>query len=228
MTASDKRRGSVAGRPVARPIAPVSGSGDRRDHAASRRTSDTEHPGRVPEHGRVGRRQLVALSEQLSERDQAILETVHRLRLVRGDQLQRLHFHTIATSTGAARVARRSLQRLVEHGLLTRTERRIGGTTSGSSGHTYLLTPAGRRMVALAHGEGRVSDRGAHEPGVRFHRHTLAITELYVHSVEADRANRIELVRFDGEPGSWRATAAAGVLKPDAFVIIATGEFEQL
>lgn len=41
---------------------------------------------------------------------------------------------------------------------------------------------------------------GPYQPGLAFHRHTLAITELYVQLVEADRAGTVELVRFDPEP----------------------------
>ena len=231
MTTSENAGASVGGSPVGRPFASPSDSGDRRTGAASGRKGDMEHlgvHGGVGGSGRLGRRQLVALSDQLSARDRAILGTVERFRLVRGDQLQRLHFNTITTSTGAARVARRSLQRLVESGLLARTERRVGGTGSGSTAHSYVLTAAGRRMVALARGDGAVSDRGLHEPGLRFHQHTLAITELHVRLVEAAWVGPLEVVAFVPEPGSWRQTAPGGVLKPDAFVIVATGEFEQL
>ena len=48
------------------------------------------------------------------------------------------------------RVCRRVLQRLVELGLLARTERRVGGVRAGSGSHTYLLTAAGRRVTLSA------------------------------------------------------------------------------
>jgi hypothetical protein len=47
---------------------------------------------------------------------------------------------------------------------------------------------------------------------------------------EAQRAGRVELLAFDAEPACWRRYTrlggVAGVLKPDAFVRLGLGEFE--
>ncbi len=47
---------------------------------------------------------------------------------------------------------------------------------------------------------------------------------------EAERAGRVELLAFDAEPACWRPYTrlggAAGVLKPDAFVRLGVGEYE--
>lgn len=225
MTPTNHRGGPV-GRPLDPPSIPSKPS-VRPDEAG---LGDVEHlqqpvaAAGVP--ARVGRHQLARLAEQLSDRDLQVLRTVHLFRLARGDQLQRLHFHTIATTVGASRVSRRALQRLVEHGLLARLERRVGGHTAGSTSHTYTLTGPGKRLLAQTGAP--VSDRGLHQPGVAFHRHTLAITELHVQLTQADRAGQLELVAFDPEPCSWRSSSGGRVVKPDAFVITATGEFEHI
>jgi hypothetical protein len=216
--------------PVADPIASLSSDPIPRLDAASARLGDVKHlhhpAGGVGVKRRLGARKLHELAERLGERDRTILETVGRFRLIRGDQLQRLYFHELATAQARARVSLRTLQRLIDLGLLTRTARRIGGAGAGSGTHTYLLTPSGRRVVAHLKGAGPVSDRGVHEPGLRFHAHTIAISELYVRTVEADRAGDLELLAFDPEPQSWRAAGRAGSVKPDAYVVVALGPFE--
>jgi hypothetical protein len=61
-----------------------------------------------------------------------------------------------------------------------------------------------------------------------FFDHVLAVSELYVRSKEAERADELELLQFDAEPACWRywtdASGARLVLKPDAFVVTAIGE----
>ena len=122
------------------------------------------------------------------------------------------------------------LARLVEQRVLDRLERRQGGAGGGSSAWVYALGPAGVRMVAYWAGEGLPRSRGAHEPGAAWTAHTLAVSELYVRLREAERAGRVELLAFDAEPACWRRYTrlggAAGVLKPDAYVRLGIGEYE--
>jgi hypothetical protein len=173
---------------------------------------------------------VVQLAAQLNGREQEALEAVERFRLVRGDQLRRLFFHDISSVAGGARLCRRSLARLVDAGLLARLERRVGGTRAGSSGHVYAITAAGRRVNAYRLGTGKPNNRGVHEPGQPFVAHTLAIVDLYVALVEADRAGTLELLAFETEPGCWRSFNAvlgtAQTLKPDAYVRVAVGDYE--
>ncbi len=178
----------------------------------------------------LGKQQLLALADRLSERDLEIIRTVDRFRLLQGEQLRSLYFHEISTPGGSARICRRALARLVDQRLLHRLSRRIGGVRAGSTGHIYTLTPAARRLLAYRNGHGLPSDRGVHEPGEGFVQHTLAIAELHVTLAEAERIGRLRLARFDPEPDCWRVHASAfttsAVLKPDAYVELAAGEYE--
>jgi hypothetical protein len=177
----------------------------------------------------LSKQQLLAAAERLSERDLNLIRTVDRFRLLQAEQLRRLYFHEISSTPGSARIARRALARLVEERLLHRLDRRVGGVRAGSSGHIYALSPAGRRLLAHANGHGLASDRGSHEPGGGFVRHTLAIAELYVTLVETERTGRLQLTRFDPEPDCWRTHSTAfsrTVLRPDAHVELAAGDYE--
>jgi hypothetical protein len=163
-------------------------------------------------------------------RERLIVETVARLTLVSGRQLSDLFFDSFSGSSTDTRRARRVLARLAEQRVLDRLERRRGGAGGGSSAWVYALGPAGVRMVAYWAGEGLPRSRGAHEPGVAWTAHTLAVSELYVRLREAERAGRVELLAFDAEPACWRRYTglggAAGVLKPDAYVRLGIGEYE--
>jgi Replication-relaxation len=219
--------------PLGGPLASSSNAGDTALGAASGPVGDATHPPQEtvpPPQPRLSRRGLVQLADQLSDRDQVVVETLARLRLLQADQVRRLFFHDISTKAGSARVCRRSLQQLTERGLLRPLERQVGGRRAGSKGTVYATTAASRRLVAYWSGLGDASNRGVHEPGAPFLKHTLAISDLYVTLVEADRAGTLELFAFDAEPACWRTftTPLGGnsILKPDALVRVAVGEYE--
>jgi hypothetical protein len=175
---------------------------------------------------------LVALADGMPARDRRIVQTTARLSLVSGGQILNLFFsnRNRLDSPTRARVARRVLGRLVEQRVLDRLERRRGGAGGGSSSWVYALGPAGRRMVAYWAGEGLPRSRSAYEPGAIWTTHTLAVSDLYVQLRQAERAGRVELLAFDAEPACWRRYTrlggAAGVLKPDAYIRLGIGEFE--
>jgi len=79
-------------------------------------------------------------------------------------------------------------------------------------------------------GEGLPRSRGAYAPAPAWTAHTLAVSDLYVRLREAERVGQVELLAFDAEPACWRRFArlggAAGVLKPDAYLRLGLGEFE--
>jgi hypothetical protein len=67
-------------------------------------------------------------------------------------------------------------------------------------------------------------------PGDRYINHTLAVGELYVQLVAAERAARADLLAFDFEPGCWAQFPGAwGVtltLKPDAHIELGIGDYD--
>lgn len=168
--------------------------------------------------GYLGAARLDALRESLSERDWAVTRDVAKLRLVTAKQLERLHFTELSGASGPV-VRRRVLGRLVRWEVLTTLERRIGGVRAGSSGLVYALDIAGKRLVTE---DARVTRPSL--PGVRYMRHVLAVTELYVALVERARLGELRLDHFDAEPASWRRDGRGGRLKPDAYVRVSGAE----
>lgn len=178
-------------------------------------------------HRRLTPNRLSQIVASLGSRDLAIVGTVAKLRLVTSLQLQRLHFTTGAAASNA-RQARRAFQRLTDLRVLVRLERRIGGVRAGSSGHIYRLDVAGQHITQVAQGRRRRPG----EPGLPFVQHTLAIADLYVRLHEAARRGGVDLIQFETEPDCWRPFFGPGGarlrLKPDAFVRLGRGEFEDL
>jgi protein involved in plasmid replication-relaxation len=166
-------------------------------------------------------KRLAELERTLSPRDWTVLATLARVRLATGKQLERLCYTGLTP-----RRAQQALAALAARRLVARLPRVIGGVRAGSTGHVYTLDVAGRRLALR-------DLRRAQRPwsiGQPFLAHSLDITELYTRLVEADRAGTLELRDFVSEPASWRTFAGPGgaraVLKPDAYVVVRLGEFE--
>lgn len=181
---------------------------------------------------RVTHARLLRLAEEMGARERDVVRVVDRLRLVSHAQLSRLMTPTdsAASSASVARTNRRVLAGLVEHGALARLDRRIGGVRAGSAGHVYYVGPVGQRLIAYWDGDGLVRGRRRPEPGSRYVRHRLAVSELYVTARERQRGGELDLLAFDVEPDCWRASldgfGSRVTLKPDAFVRIGVGAFE--
>jgi hypothetical protein len=156
----------------------------------------------------------------LSDRDLDVLRFVFQVGIADARQLERLAFPAgPGSKITAARRARRTLARLVDHGLLNRLDRRVGGVRAGSSGYLYQVATAGRRALGLP---GRV--RGF-EPGARFVEHALAVAELHVQLVEVQRVGAMTDLRVQHERDAWRRfTTTGGVetLRPDLLVEVTT------
>lgn len=165
---------------------------------------------------RISLRHVEWVADRLGGRDRAILDTLARLRLVTGIQLERLHFADVATSV-RARVRRRVLGRLVAWRVLSTLPRRIGGVRAGSSGLVFGLDTAGQHLVV------RGSARQVEPPGVRFVAHQLAVAELYVALVELARRDGFTVDAFAAEPACWWPNGLGGWLKPDAFLSLSSG-----
>jgi len=170
------------------------------------------------------------LVDQLSDRDRAILYDLGKVRVLSGAQLTRLHFHDLA-ATSRDRTRRGVLARLAGHDLVTPLDRVVGGVRSGSAGHVYALGVAGQRAWPLLEAEADAADvparaRRPWTPGESFLKHTLAISELYVQLVEAQRAGQLTLIRFAAESEAWMPDGAGGLVKPDASACVAFGDVE--
>jgi hypothetical protein len=180
---------------------------------------------------RVTEAYVADLAHQLTPRDLAVVHDLDRLRLASVKQLERLHF-TAASPQANATQARRTLARLTELRVVVRLGRRVGGVRAGSRGSVYGLDAAGQRLASACGPAGGVRIRRPWTPGHAFIAHQLAVTELYVGLVGESRRGNLELLDFDAEPATWRTFAGLGgartVLKPDAFVRIGLGEFEDI
>ncbi|MGH8542069.1 MAG: replication-relaxation family protein [Gammaproteobacteria bacterium] len=168
------------------------------------------------------------LRAQLGERDLAVLDSLAKLRLLTGKQIQRLHIADGSPLTRARRT-RSTLQRLTALRLVTRLERRIGGIHAGSEGAVYGLTGLGQAVLAIDGSDGR-RHRTVWATKPAFQDHVLAIGELCVRLSELSRDNTLELMAFDTEPACWRRFPGSGgqpiTLKPDAYVRLGIGDFE--
>lgn len=174
-------------------------------------------------------RDVADLRERLSERDMAVLGSLRDFRLLTTAHIRRLHFARGHATLGAASGATmRVLTRLEEHGLIARLGRRIGGVRAGSSGITWQLGSAGERLLRRLHGE--TKRRRYVEPSSMFVKHTLAVAELALQLQELHGLDDIELLQLETEPRCWRSfTSPHGMrewLKPDLYVVTATGDFE--
>jgi hypothetical protein len=158
---------------------------------------------------------LDELLPKLSERDLAIIELVGRFKLANGGQIERLFFgHCSERSRTRNRQA--VLRRLVDWRVLAVVgTRRVGGERGGSTTAVFALDVAGQHVAALTSSRPR-RPYNHYEPTMG---HALAVTELYVQLVEAERGGRLTLLIFEAEPYCWR-TFGSQTLKPDAFVQI--------
>ncbi len=171
--------------------------------------------------------ELLALAGSLSESERAAIQTVADMRLMTHAQLAAL---LGSTEASAARSARRLLARLTALRVLGRLERRIGGRRAGSAGYVYYLGPVGQRLMAYWHGRGLVRGRTRPEPGGRYVRHCLAVSELYVQTRLAANAGTLDLLSFESEPDCWRtyvdSFGGRALLKSDAYTRLGLGAYE--
>jgi hypothetical protein len=122
----------------------------------------------------------------------------------------------------------RVLARLRNAGLLHSLDRRIGGVRRGSAGYVWYLGPVGERLLRNQSGSSHRRRYG--EPSRHFVLHTLAVADLAVSLIETGRSRAIDIVNLETEPHNWQQFVSPGGprtwLKPDLYVITATGEFE--
>ena len=174
---------------------------------------------------------LRELLAQLTPRDLAVIRCVSELRFVSASQLSRMFGDDRLSAASRARASRRALHRLAALDCLVALPRRIGGGRSGSDGGVFRLGLAGQRIAIERGWLSAARTRRSAVPGSLFVAHAVAVAEVHVLLVEADRGGRLELVERIAEPGCWRSYAGIGnfassQLKPDSFVRFAIEDYE--
>ena len=174
---------------------------------------------------RISQNEIAHLRTRLSERDWSIIRFVDSHHYVATTQMRRVFFAAHATQSAATRACTRVLDRLLLLRILTRLERRIGGSRHGSAAFVWCLDVIGERL-ARADNQPR---RRFHEPSYQFLTHTLAITETHVQLREAERANFFTLSRIEIETEAWRPyltpSGTRSILKPDLMVTLTTTDY---
>lgn len=166
--------------------------------------------------GRVGRRQLSQIADQLDTIDRQLLALLAVYRHATTTQLAQ-----IANITGrwtTDRSALRQTTRRLGHrhlGLVEHLQRRIGGVRAGFTGYIWHLREPGWRLAAPQH-----ATRHRHrEPSHTFPAHTLAVTETrtVIEQAAHDAGGHLHLLRT--EPGCWHSWSGLGGarhwLRPD-------------
>jgi hypothetical protein len=182
------------------------------------------------ENNRLGTKSVKTLQGLLTDRDQAILQSVFDHKFLTTRQIYQLHFWNHASYGSAIRACTRVLARLHGHKLLYKIDRPVGGMGGGSASNVWGIDAAGDRLIKSALSPDRIKRARAFEPTSLFLAHTLAIADVRIKLEELARDERIELVDVVTEPTNWRPFLTRGgqtqVLKPDLFAITASGEFE--
>ncbi|WP_189983485.1 replication-relaxation family protein [Streptomyces capoamus] len=178
---------------------------------------------------RLSLARVETLAAALSPRDRSIILDLARARMLRGSQMTRLHFDDLAPNS-RDRVRRKVLSRLISIGFVATLERPIGGVRAGSSGLIYVLDSGGQRalpfIMAAEEMEPPTRARKPWTPGQAFLLHSLDVSELYVRLVEARRSALLHLAEFLTEPASWFSNGMGGILKPDAYALLQSGDIE--
>jgi hypothetical protein len=212
--------------PVAGPVASSTGRQKSCTGAASGPLAPMQH---THPPLRISTRYLSTLQARLSTRDHEVTALVARLRVMSSAQLTEL-FWPDGTPATRARLARKGLRRLCELGVLESLARRVGGVRAGSAGMTFAVGRAGQRLLATSQGDSTRRVRRAYTPGARYLAHTIAISQLYVELVTAQRWGVIDRLQFEPEPECWRSypgrLGARLVLKPDAYARFTSGGYE--
>lgn len=180
---------------------------------------------------RITRRELERVLQRLGRLDHTLLQDLERHRYLSTSQIARLHFTGKRSRIAALRATNRALARLRDLRLISALERRIGGVRAGSGSFVWRLASLGHRLLhAHDRGDDHAARRREVEPSLYFLEHTLAIAELHVALVEAERLDVARVSHIEFEPAAWRPYLSSGRatlrLKPDLVATTETGDYE--
>lgn len=168
---------------------------------------------------------------QLTANDIAILHFLNRARFATTRQLARLFYSDSPSPETAIRRANFTTQRLKKEGLISHLDRRIGGARKGSASYVWQITFQGLKVLKGKDSTVALRYKNRYEPTQHHVEHTLAITEIFVETIEVARSSStISLEDFSFEPTSWRdyqkLSGVGLTLKPDAYLELLNGEYE--
>lgn len=148
----------------------------------------------------------IALVQQFTERDRAVVELVGRFRQVSAQQIGAALFSESASKTPLDRC----LKRLVARHYLARLSRPVGGDGGGSAQFVYQLGRDGWRLL----------DRpGQYWAPRAINWHVLAFADCYVRLLGAEQEDTLTLLSFEPEPSCHVAVGSVS-LTPDAMTEI--------
>jgi hypothetical protein len=183
----------------------------------------------VKPNNRLGSVSVGKLQMMLTSRDLDILRSVREYKFLATRQIYALHFSTHASYASGIRACTRVLARLLEHKLLYRLARPIGGGGGGSMSYVWGIGAAGDRLLRADPDSQYEKRFRAYEPTPMFLAHTLAIADVRVELQGLAEAGELEVLRIVTEPSNWRSFMSRGrmlVLKPDLYVVTASEESE--
>lgn len=174
----------------------------------------------------AGPSRLRELHLSLSTRDHQILKFLSRHRYATTTHLRDVFFAGHATKTAGTRACIRVLHRLLRDRLISRLERRVGGSARGSAASIWYLDAVGERLTRPE----QTSRRRFASVSTLFLEHTLAITDTHVALIEQTKSMGADLERVEIESEAWRpfltTHATATVLKPDLYTHISTQDYD--
>lgn len=178
---------------------------------------------------RRSRGQARRVGRSLSDRDQAILDSLRAHHFLSTEQLQRFHFADHGTAAAAARICRRVLHRLYQLRVIDHLDRRVGGVRAGSASYVWRVGPVGDQLLRQRTPVEQPRLRRK-EPSLRYLEHCLAVADTQLMLRDLASAGRIELLQVRTEPACWRSYLAVSgsrdTLKPDLYAVTAAGDYE--
>lgn len=121
---------------------------------------------------------------QLTNEDTQILYFLSQARFATTNQLARLFFASSARADTAIRRTNFALQSLKKAGLVSHLKRRIGGARRGSASYVWQITFQGLKLLKSQDDSIVLRYKNQYEPTQHHVEHTLAITEIFVETLE--------------------------------------------
>ena len=168
---------------------------------------------------------------QLTNEDTQILYFLSQAIFATTNQLARLFFADSARFETAIRRANFTMQSLKQAGLISNLKRRIGGARRGSASYVWQITFQGLKFLKNQDETVVLRYKNKYEPTQHHVEHTLAITEIFVETLETvQNSEKLSLETFSFEPNSWRSyqklSGIGRTLKPDAYLELVSQEYE--